>query len=189
MTAPASTRFPCRAELAAKRQAWSWKREKASRRFGKGIGLGYADNKPGAYCDERVMDAARVVKLPDSVTDRDAAALMLKGLTAWFLLRRCHRVRRNEPILLHAAAGGVGLIALQWAAVLGAKVIAVVGSDEKAALVRELGAAEVVVSTRENIVERVRGITRKRASPSYTTASARTPFSLRLIALRRSVSW
>ena len=62
------------------------------------------------------MDAARVVKLPDSVTDQDAAALMLKGLTAWFLLRRCHRVRRNEPILLHAAAGGVGLIALQWAA-------------------------------------------------------------------------
>ena len=118
--------------------------------------VAYADNRPGAYCDERVMDAARVVKLPDSVTDRDAAALMLKGLTAWFLLRRCHRVRRNEPILLHAAAGGVGLIALQWAAALGAKVIAVVGSDEKAALVREHGAAEVIVSTRENIVERVR---------------------------------
>ena len=85
---------------------------------------------------------------------------MLKGLTAWFLLRRCHRVRRNEPILLHAAAGGVGLIALQWAAALGAKVIAVVGSDEKAALVREHGAAEVIVSTRENIVERVRLITK-----------------------------
>ena len=125
----------------------------------------YADSKPGAYRDERVMDVARVVKLPDSVTDRDAAALMLKGLTAWFLLRRCHRVRRNEPILLHAAAGGVGLIALQWAAELGAKVIAVVGSDEKAALVREHGAAEVIVSTRENIVERVRGITKKKGVP------------------------
>ena len=127
--------------------------------------VAYAGNTPGAYCDERVMDAARVVKLPDSVTDRDAAALMLKGLTAWFLLRRCHRVRRNEPILLHAAAGGVGLIALQWAAALGAKVIAVVGSDEKAALVREHGAAEVIVSTRENIVERVRLITRKKGVP------------------------
>ena len=111
------------------------------------------------------MDAARVVQLPDSVTDQDAAALMLKGLTAWFLLRRCHRVRRNEPILLHAAAGGVGLIALQWAAVLGAKVIAVVGSDEKADLVREHGAAEVIVSTRENIVERVRLITKKKGVP------------------------
>ncbi len=127
--------------------------------------VAYSDSKPGAYCDERVMDAARVVQLPDSVTDRDAAALMLKGLTAWFLLRRCHRVRRNEPILLHAAAGGVGLIALQWAAVLGAKVIAVVGSDEKADLVREHGAAEVIVSARENIVERVRSITNKKGVP------------------------
>jgi len=127
--------------------------------------VAYAGNAPGAYCDERVMDASRVVKLPDSVPDRDAAALMLKGLTAWFLLRRCHRVRKGEPILLHAAAGGVGLIVLQWAAALGAKVIAVVGSDEKAALVREHGAAEVIVSTRENIVERVRDITKNKGVP------------------------
>ena len=90
---------------------------------------------------------------------------MLKGLTAWFLLRRCHRVRRNEPILLHAAAGGVGLIALQWAAALGARVIAVVGSDDKAALVRAHGAAEVIVSSRENLVERVRALTKKRGVP------------------------
>ncbi len=127
--------------------------------------IAYAGNTPGAYCDERVMDAARIVKLPDAVSDRAAAALMLKGLTAWFLLRRCHRVRRNEFVLLHAAAGGVGLIALQWAAALGAKVIAVVGSDEKAALVREHGAAEVIVSNRENIAERVRSITKKRGVP------------------------
>jgi NADPH2:quinone reductase len=90
---------------------------------------------------------------------------MLKGLTAWFLLRRCHRVRRNEPVLLHAAAGGVGLIALQWATALGAKVIAVVGNDEKAALAAAHGAAEVIVSSRENIVERVRAITGKRGVP------------------------
>jgi NADPH2:quinone reductase len=127
--------------------------------------VAYAGNSPGAYCDERVMDAARVVKVPDGVSDRDAAALMLKGLTAWFLLRRCHRVRRNEPVLLHAAAGGVGLIALQWAAALGARVIAVVGSDEKAALVAAHGAAEVIVSSRENVVERVRAITRHRGVP------------------------
>ena len=127
--------------------------------------VAYAGNSPGAYCDERVMDATRVVKVPDNVPDRDAAAIMLKGLTAWFLLRRCHRVRRNEPVLLHAAAGGVGLIALQWAAALGAKVIAVVGSDEKAALVASHGAAEVIVSSRENVVERVRAITRKHGVP------------------------
>ncbi len=124
--------------------------------------VAYVSGSPGAYTEEHVMDAARVVKLPDAVSDRDAAALMLKGLTAWFLLRRCHRVKRNERVLLHAAAGGVGLIALQWARALGARVIAVVGSDEKAALVRSHGAAEVIVSARENIVERVRTITRKR---------------------------
>ncbi len=124
--------------------------------------VAYAGNQPGAYAEERVMDAARVVKVPDVVSDREAAALMLKGLTAWFLLRRCHRVRRNEPVLLHAAAGGVGFIALQWAVALGARVIAVVGSDEKAALVAAHGAAEVIVSAREDIAARVRAITRKK---------------------------
>jgi NADPH2:quinone reductase len=127
--------------------------------------VAYAGNTPGAYCDERVLDAARVVKLPDAVADRDAAALILKGLTAWFLLRRCHRVRRNEWILLHAAAGGVGLIALQWAVALGARVIAVVGNDEKAAIAGANGAAEVIVSAREDIAERVRAITRGRGVP------------------------
>jgi NADPH2:quinone reductase len=127
--------------------------------------VAYAGTSPGAYCDERVMDAARVVKLPDSVSDHEAAAIMLKGLTAWFLLRRCHRVRRNERVLLHAAAGGVGLIALQWATALGARVIAVVGSDEKAALVATHGAAEVIVSSREDVVERVRAITKNRGVP------------------------
>jgi|SRR5688572_296544 len=127
--------------------------------------VAYAGNTPGAYCDERVMEAAHVVKLPDSVTDRVAAASMLKGLTAWFLLRRCHRIRRNEPVLLHAAAGGVGLIALQWAVALGARVIAVVGSEEKAAIAREHGAAEVIVSSRESVVERVRAMTGNRGVP------------------------
>lgn len=127
--------------------------------------VAYAHNMPGAYADERVMDAARVVKIPDSVSDREAAALMLKGLTAWFLLRRCHRVRRGEPVLLHAAAGGVGLIALQWASALGARVIAVVGSEEKAAIVREHGAAEVIVGTHEDVAARVRALTGKRGVP------------------------
>ncbi len=127
--------------------------------------VAYAGSAPGAYADERVLDAARVVKVPDAVSDRDAAAIMLKGLTAWFLLRRTHRVRRNEPILLHAATGGVGLIALQWALALGAKVIAVVGSDEKAAIAREHGATEIIVSAREDIAARVRAITKKKGVP------------------------
>ena len=133
--------------------------------FREGDRVAYAGSAPGAYAEERVLDAARVVKVPDAVSDREAAALMLKGLTAWFLLRRCHRVRRGEPVLLHAAAGGVGLIALQWAAALGAKVIAVVGSDEKAAIVAAHGAAEVIVSTREDIAARVLAITKKRGVP------------------------
>jgi NADPH2:quinone reductase len=124
--------------------------------------VAYVHNKPGAYADERVMDADRVVALPDAIADPQAAGMMLKGLTAWYLLRRCHRVRRNEPVLLHAAAGGVGLIALQWAIALGAKVIATVGSDEKAALAHEHGASDVIVTAREDLVGRVREITNKR---------------------------
>jgi NADPH2:quinone reductase len=127
--------------------------------------VAYAASAPGAYADERVMDAGRVVKLPDAVSDAQAAAVMLKGLTAWFLLRRCHRLRRSEPMLLHAAAGGVGLIALQWAVALGAKVIAVVGSDAKAEIAREHGAGEVIVSGREDIAARVRALTRGKGVP------------------------
>jgi NADPH2:quinone reductase len=142
--------------------------------------VAYGTGPPGAYAEERVMDAARVVKVPDAVSEREAAALMLKGLTAWFLLRRCHRVRRGEPILLHAAAGGVGLIALQWAVALGAKVIAVVGSDEKAALVREHGPAEVIVSAREDIVARVRAITRKKGVPVVYDGVGKDTFMISL---------
>ena len=130
--------------------------------FRPGDRVAYFDSAPGAYADERVIDASHVVKVPEGVSDQQAAALMLKGLTAWFLLRRCHRVKKNELILLHAATGGVGLIALEWATALGAKVIAVVGSDEKARLAREHGAMEVIVSSREDIAGRVREITKKK---------------------------
>ena len=149
---------------------------KRVRTLREGDRVAYAAPLPGAYRDERVMDAARVVKLPDAISDREAAAIMLKGLTAWFLLRRTHRLRRNEPVLLHAAAGGVGLIALQWAASLGARVIAVVGSDEKAALVAAHGAAEVIVGSRENVVERVRAITRGRGVPVVYDGVGRDTF-------------
>jgi NADPH2:quinone reductase len=128
--------------------------------------VAYASNTAGAYAEERVLDASRVVPLPDTISDPQAAAMMLKGLTAWFLLRRCHKVRRGEPVLLHSASGGVGLIALQWAVALGARVIAVVGTDAKAEVARRHGAAAVIVSSREDIAARV--------CRSCTTASART---------------
>lgn len=138
---------------------------RAVTKFKPGDRVAYAGSAAGAYAEERVIDANRVVPLPSSISDQQAAAIMLKGLTAWFLLRRCHRVRRKEWVLLHAAAGGVGLIALQWAAALGSRVIAVVGSDAKAELARAHGAAEVIVSSRENLVERVRAITGKKGVP------------------------
>lgn len=138
---------------------------RAVTKFKPGDRVAYAGNTAGAYAQERVMDAHRVVPLPASVSDPQAAAMMLKGLTAWFLLRRCHRVRRNEWVLLHAAAGGVGLIALQWGVALGARVIAVVGSDAKAEVARAHGATEIIVSSREDIVGRVRAITKKRGVP------------------------
>lgn len=145
--------------------------------------VAYAASNSGAYAEERVVDAARVVKVPESVSDREAAAMMLKGLTAWFLLRRCHRVRRNEPVLLHAAAGGVGLIALQWAASIGARVIAVVGSDEKAAIAREHGAAEVIVSTREDVAARVRALTKGRGVPVVYDGVGKDTFTASLDSL------
>lgn len=146
--------------------------------------VAYADNAPGAYAEERLIDASRVVAVPTGITDQQAAALMLKGLTAWFLLRRCYRVRKNDPIVLHSATGGVGLIALQWATALGAKVIAVVGSDAKAALAREYGAAEVIVSTREDLVTRVREITRKRGVPVVYDGVGKDTFYASLDCLR-----
>lgn len=157
---------------------------RAITKFKPGDRVGYFSSSAGAYAEERLIDANRVVRLPDSVSDRLAAAIMLKGLTAWFLLRRCYRVRRNEQILLHAAAGGVGLIALQWAVALGARPIAVVSSDEKAALVRAHGAAEVIVSSRENIVERVRAITKNRGVPVVYDGVGQDTFYASLDSLR-----
>ncbi len=113
----------------------------------------------GAYAEERLVAADRLVPLPDGIDDRVAAAALLKGMTAQYLLRRTHRVEAGETILLHSAAGGVGLIAAQWARNLGATVIGTVSTDAKAALAREAGCDHVVVTSRESFVERVREIT------------------------------
>ena len=108
--------------------------------------VAYALSGSGAYAEARVISADLLVKLPDALDDRTAAAAMLKGLTAQVLLRQIYRVRKGDAVLIHAAAGGVGSIAVQWARHLGATVIAIVGSTAKADMVRELGAQHALLS-------------------------------------------
>lgn len=118
--------------------------------------VAYAGVPPGAYSELREYPADRLVKIPEAVSAKTAAAAMLKGLTACYLLRRSYRVRSGDPILLYAAAGGVGLIAAQWAASLGARVIGVVSTDEKAVLARDNGCTDIVRSGDPDFVARVR---------------------------------
>ncbi|HEY7657308.1 MAG TPA: quinone oxidoreductase [Burkholderiales bacterium] len=119
----------------------------------------------GAYAEVLLRPAARLVKIPAGIDDRTAAAMMLKGLTAQYLLRRTYRVKKGDTILMHAAAGGVGQILCQWAKALGATVIGTVGSEEKVALARKAGCKHVIVTSRENFVERVKEITQGKGVP------------------------
>jgi NADPH:quinone reductase len=127
--------------------------------FGPGDRVAYATGTPGAYAEARVVAAERLIRLPDGIDDRVAAAALLRGLTVEYLIRRTFRVERGMTVLFHAAAGGVGLIACQWLRHLGATVIGTVGSDEKAALAREHGCTHVIVYSRESVAARVREIT------------------------------
>jgi len=120
--------------------------------------VAYATPPPGAYAEARIMPAARLVKLPDNIEERTASAMMLRGMTAHYLLRRIHRVEPGDTVLIHAAAGGVGLIACQWAKHLGATVIGTVGNDEKAEIARAHGCEHPIVYTREDFVARVKEI-------------------------------
>jgi NADPH:quinone reductase len=115
---------------------------------------------PGSYAEMRLLPADRLVKIPEGVSYETAAAMMLKGMTAQYLLRRTFRVEPGQTILFHAAAGGVGLIACQWANHLGATVIGTVGSDDKAELARAHGAHHTINYRKENFVERVKEITK-----------------------------
>jgi NADPH2:quinone reductase len=122
----------------------------------------YAANPPGSYCDVRVMPAMNVCQLPDAIDFETGAAMMLKGLTAQYLLKKARPVEGLEPgdfVLFHAAAGGVGLIACQWAKALGLQLIGTAGSDEKCALALQHGAAHAINYRSENFVERVKAIT------------------------------
>ncbi len=138
--------------------------------------VAYGNGPVGAYSQAANVFADRVVAVPDSVSDELAAAMMLKGMTAWYLLRRTHVVKAGETILFHAAAGGVGLIACQWARHLGATVIGTVGSDAKAELALAHGCDHVIVYTRENFARRVRELTGGAGVPVVYDSVGRTTF-------------
>jgi NADPH2:quinone reductase len=140
---------------------------------------------PGSYCDLRLMDPARLVKLPDWLDDETAAAVILKGLTAQYLLRSAYPLRAGETMLLHAAAGGVGLLMAQWAAHLGAMVIGTVSTEQKAALARAHGCHHAIVIGQEDVAQRVRALTDGQGvSVVYDSVGAAT-FEMSLASVRR----
>jgi NADPH2:quinone reductase len=121
--------------------------------------VAYASPPPGSYSEERLIDAEKVVTIPASINDQTAAAMMLKGLTAQYLIRQIHKVGPDDTILIHAAAGGVGLIVCQWAKSLGATVIGTVSTADKATLATANGCDHAILYTNENFAERVLDIT------------------------------
>ena len=131
---------------------------------------------PGAYCEERVLPASRVLKLPAGIPDRTAAAMMLKGMTVEYLLRRTYKVRSGDTVLIHAAAGGTGLIACQWACHLGATVIGTVGSAEKAELARAHGCQHPILYREQSFVDEVKRITSGRGVPVVYDSVGRDTF-------------
>ena len=148
--------------------------------------VAYAGMPEGSYAQMRVVPAARVIALPDGIDERTAAAMMIRGMTARMLLRETYRVKPGDTILIHAAAGGVGLIVCQWAKHLGATVIGTVGSDEKAEVARAHGCDHPIVYTREDFAERVRAITGGEGLPVVYDSVGRATFegSLKCLARR-----
>ena len=127
--------------------------------------VGYLIGPQGAYSDVRLMPADVLIPLPDGVSDRTASTLMMKGMTVQYLFRQVFPLQGGETILYHAAAGGVGLIACQWARAMGVTMIGTVSTDEKAEVARANGCAHTIVTSRENIAERVREITEGKGVP------------------------
>ena len=119
----------------------------------------------GSYAEMCLRPVDRLVKIPAGIDDKVAAAIMLKGMTAWYLIRRTYKVKKGDTILVHAAAGGVGQILCQWAKYLGATVIGTVGSDDKAALAKKVGCKHVIVTSKEKFPERVKTITKGKGVP------------------------
>lgn len=146
--------------------------------------VAYSDRPPGSYSQLRNMPAAPLVKIPKSIDFDTAAAMMLKGMTVQYLFRRTYKLQRGQTILFHAAAGGVGLIAMQWAKALGVTVIGTVGSEEKAKLARQFGCDHTILYKRENIVERVREITRGEMVPVVYDSVGKDTFQASLDCLQ-----
>jgi NADPH:quinone reductase len=140
---------------------------------------------PGAYAEANVVAADRAVKVPAGVDARTAAAALLKGMTVEFLIRRLHRVEAGETILVHAAAGGVGQIMVQWAKALGAVVIGTVGSEQKAARLRELGCDHVILYREQDVAAEVRRITGGKGVPVAYDSVGKDTFEGTLKSLAR----
>ena len=153
--------------------------------FKKGDRVGYAYRPIGAYAEYRVFSADRLIKIHNEVSDEQAAAALLKGMTAEYLLLRTFPVQKGQTILFHAAAGGVGLIACQWAKRLGVNVIGTVGSEEKAELAKAHGCAHVINYKTENFVERVKEITDGKGVPVVYDSVGKTTFMDSLDCLQR----
>jgi NADPH2:quinone reductase len=146
--------------------------------------VAYAGGPPGSYSEVRVMPADRLVKVPDGISDKTCAAMMLKGMTVQYLIRRTYNVQSGDTVLFHAAAGGVGLIACQWLKAVGATVIGTVGSHEKAALARAHGCDHTIVYTREDFVTRVREFTGGKGVPVVYDSVGQNTFQGSLDCLR-----
>src|ERR1700752_1894296 len=138
--------------------------------------VAYGAGPIGAYAEARLIPADRLLKLPDSIDDKTAAAMMLKGLTTQYLIRQTYRVKAGDTNLLHAAAGGVGLILSQWAKHLGATVIGTVSSEEKAKLAKDHGCDHVIIYTREDFVKRVDEITGGKKVPVFYDSVGKDTF-------------
>ncbi len=147
--------------------------------------VAYAAEKPRAYAQATIMPAWRLVKLPDFIDDETAAALILKGLTAQYLIRGAYPIRAGETILIHAAAGGVGLILCQWARHLGVRVIGTVSTAEKAELARQNGCDHPILYTQEDVVARVRELTGGAGLPVVYDGVGASTFESSLKCLRR----
>ncbi len=146
--------------------------------------VAYSGGPIGAYCQARVIPADRLVVIPEGVSDREAATLMLKGLTVQYLFRQTYKLKAGDTILFHAAAGGVGLIACQWARALGVTMIGTVGSDEKAQIAKAHGCTHTIVYTRENFVERVKALTDGKGVPVVYDSVGRDTFPASLDCLQ-----
>jgi NADPH2:quinone reductase len=146
--------------------------------------VGYLLGPQGAYSDVRVMPADVLIPLPDGVSDRTASALMMKGMTAQYLFRQVYPLAGGETILYHAAAGGVGLIACQWARALGVTMIGTVSTDEKAELARAHGCTHTIVTSREDIAKRVRELTDGKGVPVVYDSVGKDTLAASLDSLR-----